>query len=172
VIVLQMPLAVPFAPSIERTIITWMTAGARVTGVLVVAPFLGSAAVPPRIKLGFAFLLTLFLVPFVPAPPTSLTTPALIVLLLGEFAIGFLLGFTLQLIFEAGQIAGQVCGIQMGYSLASLVNPDNSQADSGRALDFLRAGRAPALPAAQRPALAVARIGPQLQLSASRAIFR
>jgi flagellar biosynthesis protein FliR len=49
VIVYQMPLAMPFAPSIERTIVTWMIAGARVTGLLVVAPFLGSAAVPPRI---------------------------------------------------------------------------------------------------------------------------
>jgi flagellar biosynthetic protein FliR len=81
-------------------------------------------------KIGLAFLLTLFLVPLVPATPAALPTPALIVLLLGEFAIGVLLGFTLQLIFEAGQIAGQVCGVQMGYSLASIVNPDNSQADS------------------------------------------
>lgn len=136
VIVLQMPLAMPFAPSIERTIVSWMIAGARVTGLLVVAPFLGSAAVPPRIKVGFAFLLTLFLVPLVPAPPAALTTAALVVLLLGEFAIGFLLGFTLQLIFEAGQIAGQVCGVQMGYSLASIVNPDNGQADSAALSTF------------------------------------
>src|SRR5208282_1847720 len=89
-----------------------------------------SAAVPPRIKIGFAFLLTSFLVPLVPATPTALTSPALVVLLLGEFAVGFFLGLTLQLIFEAGQIAGQVCGVQMGYSLASIINPDNSQADS------------------------------------------
>jgi len=121
-----MPIAIP----IERTLTTWMIAGSRVTGLLVVAPFLGSAAVPTRIKIGLAFLLTLFLAPLVPAVPAALSAPALAVLLLGEFAIGFLLGFTLQLIFEAGQIAGQVCGVQMGYSLASIVNPDNSQADS------------------------------------------
>lgn len=125
-----MPIAMPFAVPIERTLAVWMIAGSRVTGLLVVAPFLGSAAVSARFKIGLAFLLTLFLVPLVPAPPAALTAPALIVLLLGEFAIGFLLGFTLQLIFEAGQIAGQVCGVQMGYSLASLINPDNSQADS------------------------------------------
>src|ERR1019366_8737377 len=132
VIVFQMSIAMPMSISIsiERTLAAWMIAGSRVTGLLVVAPFLGSAAVPPRIKIGLAFLLTLFLVPLVPATPAALPTPALIVLLLGEFAIGVLLGFTLQLIFEAGQIAGQVCGVQMGYSLASIVNPDNSQADS------------------------------------------
>ncbi len=130
VIVLQMPITPPFALEIERTLAAWMIAGSRVTGVLVVAPFLGSAAVPPRIKLGLAFLLTSFMVPFVPTLPSVLRTPALAVLLLGEFAIGFLLGLTLQLIFEAGQVAGQICGVQMGFSLASLINPDNSQADS------------------------------------------
>jgi len=113
----------------ERTLAAWMIAGSRVTGLLVVAPFLGSNALPARIKIGLAFLLTLFMVPLVPATPPVLSAPALVVLLLGEFAIGFLLGFTLQLFFEAGQIAGQVCGVQMGYALASVINPD-SQADS------------------------------------------
>ncbi len=128
---LPMPIAMSFPVSLDRVLAAWMIAGSRVTGLLVVAPFLGSAAVPPRIKIGLAFLLTLFLAPLVPAASSALTTaPALIAILLGEFALGFILGLTLQLIFEAGQIAGQVCGVQMGYSLASLVNPDNSQADS------------------------------------------
>jgi flagellar biosynthetic protein FliR len=129
VIVLQLPVTMPFAMPVERTIAAWMIAGSRVTGLLVVAPFLGSAAVPARIKIGLTFFLTLFLAPLVPVTAVP-TAPALVMLLLGEFAIGFLLGLTLQLVFEAGQIAGQVCGVQMGYSLASIVNPDNSQADS------------------------------------------
>ena len=115
---------------VERTVAAWMIAGTRVTGLLVVAPFVGSAAVPPRIKVGFALLLTLFLAPLVPASSVALTRAVLVPLLASEFAIGFLLGFTLQLVFEAGQLAGQICGVQMGFSLASVVNPDNSQADS------------------------------------------
>lgn len=125
---MQLPITIPFAPVIEQTATVWMIAVSRVTGLLVVAPFVGSAAVPPRIKVGLALLLSWFMVPLIPAPPT-LHAGALAVLLLGEFAIGFILGFTLQLVFEAAQIAGQVCGVQMGYSLASVINPD-SQADS------------------------------------------
>src|SRR5512136_1656478 len=106
-----------------------MIAGSRVTGLLMMAPFLGSAAVPARIKVGLAFLLTLFLVPLVPPPSPALAAPALALVMLSEFAIGFLLGFTLQLLFQGAQLAGQVCGVQMGYSLASVLNPD-SQADS------------------------------------------
>lgn len=125
---LLMSLDTSFAIPIERTVSAWMIAGSRVSGLLVVAPFLGSGGIPARVKIGLAFLLTLFLVPLVPRMP-SFHTPAMIVLLLGEFTIGFLLGFTLQLFFEAGQLAGQVCGVQMGFSLATVVNPD-SQADS------------------------------------------
>jgi flagellar biosynthesis protein FliR len=127
--VLQMPLASSMGIPIEQTVAAWMIVGSRISGLLMVAPFLGSASVPPRIKIGVAFLLTLFLVPLVPLPTAALPAPALIGILIGEFAIGFLLGFTLQIFFEAGQLAGQVCGVQMGFSLASIINPD-SQADS------------------------------------------
>jgi flagellar biosynthetic protein FliR len=115
--------------SLERTLAAWMIAGSRVTGLLMVARFLGSAGVPARIKIGLAFLLTLFLVPLVPPPSPVLSAPALVLVMLGEFAIGFLLGFTLQFLFEAAQLAGQVCGVQLGFALASVLNPDN-QADS------------------------------------------
>ena len=114
---------------LERTLTTWMIAGARVTGLLMIAPVLGSAAVPARIKIGLAFLLTLFLAPLVPSHSIALPVPALVLVMLGEFAIGFVLGFTLQFLFQAAQLAGQVCGVQMGFALASIINPD-SQADS------------------------------------------
>lgn len=113
----EMPISAQFALPIERTLAAWMIAGSRVTGLLVVSPFLGSTAVPPRIKVGLALLLTWFMVPLVPATAAAVFVAAsaapLVVLLLGEFAIGFMLGLTLQLIFEAGQVAGQVCGVQM-----------------------------------------------------------
>ena len=92
-----------------------MIAGFRVSGLLLAAPFLGSAAVPPRIKIGLAFLLTLFLAPLVGTPSPTLSGPLFALVLLGELAIGLLLGLTLQFFFEAAQLAGQVCGVQMGY---------------------------------------------------------
>lgn len=115
--------------SLERTLAAWMIAGSRVTGLLIVAPFLGSASVPVRLKIGIAVLLTSLLVPLVSVPSAALPAASLGMLMLGEVAIGFLLGFTLQLLFDAAQIAGQVCGVQMGYALASVINPD-SEADS------------------------------------------
>jgi len=117
---LNMPLA--------GTVVIWMIALTRVSGLLVSAPVLGSASVPPRVKAGFAVLLTIFLAPLI-ARPGSMSLSEVVWLLAGEFLVGFLLGFTLQIVFEAVQLAGQVCGVQMGYSLASVLNPD-SEADS------------------------------------------
>ncbi|MGA3193646.1 MAG: flagellar biosynthetic protein FliR [Terriglobales bacterium] len=114
---------------LDRALLAAMVALARVSGLLMVAPFLGSSAVPPRMKAGLALLLTLFMVPLMPAPPLVTGASAAALLLGGEFAIGFLLGFTLQLLLDGVLLAGQVCGTQMGYALASVLNPD-SQADS------------------------------------------
>ncbi|HTR23698.1 MAG TPA: flagellar biosynthetic protein FliR [Terriglobales bacterium] len=118
-----------FGLIIDRTILAWMIALARVSGVLVSAPFFGSAAISPRVKAGLALLLAVFLAPFVTVPSAARPAAEIALILAGEFAIGFFLGFTLQLIFDGVLLAGQVCGVQMGYSLASVLNPD-SPADS------------------------------------------
>lgn len=115
--------------SLEQTVLAWMIAGTRVTGVIVAAPFFGSLSIPVRIKIGLGLVFTMLLAPVVTTPANALPASALVVVLLGEAAIGFLLGFTLQFVFEAASVAGNVLGIQMGYSLASVINPQ-SQADT------------------------------------------
>ena len=118
-----------FTIPLNQALLGWMIALARVSGVLVSAPFLGSASIPPRIKTGLAVLVTVLVAPFVHVSASSMPAAAAALVLAGEFFTGFVLGFTLQIFFEAAQLAGQVCGVQMGYSLASVLNPD-SQADS------------------------------------------
>lgn len=118
-----------FGIPIDRVLFTWMIALARVSGLLVVAPFFGSASLPPRIRGALALLLTVLIAPLVSTPPGVPATAEIALILAGEFAIGFILGFTLQLLFDGALLAGQACGVQMGYSLASVLNPD-SPADS------------------------------------------
>ncbi|MGA9355761.1 MAG: flagellar biosynthetic protein FliR [Terriglobales bacterium] len=118
-----------FGISIDHAIVAWMIALARVSGLLVVAPFFGSITIAPRIKTAFALLLTVFMAPLVSVPSSALGAADIIFMLVREFGVGFILGFTLQLLFDGALLAGQACGVQMGYSLASVLNPD-SQADS------------------------------------------
>jgi flagellar biosynthetic protein FliR len=115
--------------SLEKTLLAWMIAGTRVTGLIVAAPFFGSLSVPVRVKIGLGLVFTMMMAPLVSTPGPGLAASGLVALLAGEAAIGFFLGFTLQIVFEAASVAGNALGIQMGYSLASVINPQ-SQADS------------------------------------------
>jgi flagellar biosynthesis protein FliR len=118
-----------FGIPLNHALLTWMIALARVSGLLIIAPFFGSISIPPRVKAGLALLLTAFVAPLVSVPSGAAGAGEIAWILASEFGIGFILGFTLQLFFDGALLAGQACGVQMGYSLASLLNPD-SQADS------------------------------------------
>ena len=49
--------------------------------------------------------------------------------MLSEALIGMLLGLAVQFVFEAAQLAGQVMGMQVGYGLVNILDP-NTQVDT------------------------------------------
>src|SRR5258708_26659434 len=88
------------------------------------APFYSHAAVPVRVKTGLTLALTVLLFPVcTPAVLPSLSALSLVKILLGEAAAGLVLGLSVQFVFEAGQMAGQILGVQMGFSLVQLLDP-------------------------------------------------
>jgi flagellar biosynthetic protein FliR len=103
--------------------------GLRVSGLMLFAPVFGSAALPPRIKAVLAIVLTAALYPALSTkiPAVSLAMWPLVVL--HELAIGVAVGLAANLVFDAAQLAGQVMSVQMGLSLASILDPQ-TQAES------------------------------------------
>jgi flagellar biosynthetic protein FliR len=100
-----------------------LTIGVRLTGLMLFAPFLGSAVIPARVKAMLVLSLTVLLFPAVGhnlAPSTLATWPLMVFM---EFMIGAAMGIATNVVFEAAQMAGQVLGIQMGYSLVNLIDP-------------------------------------------------
>lgn len=114
---------------LEELLAAAVFTGARVSGLMVFCPFLGSDAVPVPVKAGLTLLLTILLHP--------LHGPAQLVLGpwqwaqvgLSEALIGLLLGLVANFLFESAMMAGQILGTQIGYSLANVFNPD-TQADT------------------------------------------
>ena len=98
----------------------------RVTAVLMSMPVFGTTLVPRRIRLYFAVAITVVLVPGLPPMPAvnALDLSALM-LIAEQILIGSLLGFSLQLFFQAFVIAGQIISVQMGMGFASMVDPTN-----------------------------------------------
>lgn len=114
---------------LDRLITAAAFAGVRIGGVMVFSPFLGSQSIPMQVKAGFTVALTVLLWPAY--APAVLATDAVGWgrVLAGEMLIGLLLGLALQFIFEAAQVAGQIIGVQTGFSLITILDPQ-TQADT------------------------------------------
>jgi flagellar biosynthetic protein FliR len=97
--------------------------GLRTGGVMTFAPFFGSDVVPPSVKALFTMLLTGILYTASPAVTDSLTIAGWVRVAASEAFVGLMMGLAVQLVFEGVQIAGQLTGMQLGFSLASLIDP-------------------------------------------------
>jgi flagellar biosynthetic protein FliR len=103
--------------------------GVRVSGLMVFCPFLGSEAVPMPVKAALTLLLTVLLHPLHGPVALSPSPWQWAQLALGEGMIGLLMGLSANFLFEAALLAGQILGVQIGYSLANVFDPQ-SQADT------------------------------------------
>src|SRR5690349_18068971 len=103
--------------------------GVRLAGLMVFAPFFGSTAIGTRVKAGFTVALTALLYGVVPIPALPVDVAAWTHVIVSETFVGLVFGLTVQFIFDAAQLAGQVLGVQMGFSLVSILDPQ-TQADS------------------------------------------
>ena len=108
---------------LEAMVAGAVTVGLRVSGILVFAPFLGSSSIAPRIKGGLALALTLLLYPICGRQLNFAAPSSWVQMVAGETALGLLIGLAANLAFEAAQMAGNILGVQMGYSLVNLIDP-------------------------------------------------
>ena len=98
----------------------------RIAAMIVIAPIFGGQMIPVRIRLLFALLLTVVIVPLLPAAPAinPLSVEGVFITL-QQMLIGLMLGFSVQLVFAALVLAGQVTAMGMGLGFASMVDPQN-----------------------------------------------
>jgi flagellar biosynthesis protein FliR len=114
---------------LEQIIQAVVFAGVRIGGMLLFPPFFSSDAIPAQVKAALAVALTALLYPVY--GPVALQTDVIgwLRVAAGELIVGLLLGLSLQFVFEAALAAGQVIGVQTGYSLITVLDPQ-TQADT------------------------------------------
>jgi len=100
-----------------------LTIGVRLTGLMLFAPFFGSVAIPTRVKAILVLAITLLLYPTVGTSIGTFNMAQWPVLIFMEFLIGVAMGIATNIVFEAVQLSGQVLGVQMGYSLVNILDP-------------------------------------------------
>ncbi len=97
--------------------------GARVSGLMLFAPFFSNTSVPARIKAILVVAITAVLYPVYATQVGIVTLMQWPGMVARELIIGVAIGLTTNFVFEAAQMAGQVLGIQMGYSLVNILDP-------------------------------------------------
>jgi flagellar biosynthesis protein FliR len=101
----------------------FLAVSVRLSGLMLFAPFFGSAVIPARIKAGLVVALTVLLFPVVGKGIGTFAMADWPILIFTEFLIGVGMGIASNVVFEACQLGGQVLGIQMGYSLVNILDP-------------------------------------------------
>jgi flagellar biosynthetic protein FliR len=104
----------------------FLLAFSRVAAMMFSMPVIGGKLVPVHFRIGLALMITLILLPLSPIDPADLSgnLPALIIALIGEAMIGVLIGFTATLVFAAVEMAGELIGFQMGFSVINVIDPE------------------------------------------------
>jgi len=101
----------------------------RAISFLFMVPFFGRELLPNTFKVFFATALSFMLFLYTDQKPIEFATKGRFFLaVLKEFLFGFFSGLFLRLIFDTVAMEGEIIGINMGLSIATLFLPQQSQA--------------------------------------------
>ena len=100
----------------------------RVSAVLIAAPIFGHRSFLSPGKIGLAFMVTLIVFPIVAERgfevPEGIFT--YVFMMISEVIMGLILGFIVLLVFVGIQFAGQLAGLQMGFGIVNVIDPQSS----------------------------------------------
>ncbi|MGD0963623.1 MAG: flagellar biosynthetic protein FliR [Candidatus Acidiferrales bacterium] len=114
------------SPLLEHILAHALPIAVRLAGVMTFAPFFGSDAFPARVKAALVCALTALLYGVCPTPDLSLTLLSVTRLVLREAVLGLMMGLSVQIVLEGAQLAGQLAGAQLGFSLAAIIDPQTN----------------------------------------------
>lgn len=97
----------------------------RIGSCFMVAPAFGSVSVPARVRIVLAGAVALLVAPLVSIPAVTPLSAAGVVITVQQVIIGAALGFSLQILFEAVALGGELLANSMGLSLAFNLDPQN-----------------------------------------------
>ncbi len=107
----------------DKIILGFLTISVRLTGLVLFAPFFGSASVSPQLKAGLVVALSVLLYPMLSQQIVPVDLSSWPKLVFGELLIGAAIGIATNLVFDGVQMAGSILSTQMGFSLINLLDP-------------------------------------------------
>lgn len=102
---------------------------ARIGAMVMLLPGVGEQAIPARVRLTFALLLTACMAPgLAPVIPAAPLEPwAMSGMLIAEIVVGVMLGGVARLLMTGLATAGQIMGLETGLAFAQTADPTQTQ---------------------------------------------
>jgi len=99
----------------------------RIATMVVLMPVFGYRSIPNQVRIGLALFLTVLLLPIVQDSKAAMPGGAIpFALLVGKEALaGLVIGFATVLLFIGVQMSGRIIDIQMGFRVASVIDPQS-----------------------------------------------
>ncbi|MBI5359826.1 MAG: flagellar biosynthetic protein FliR [Planctomycetes bacterium] len=114
---------------VQINILAYLLILFRISGIMLIAPFLGSRNIPAQVQIGLSMILAFIVAPVVDKSalvmPGSLGLVAMAVL--SELSIGLLIGFAATMLFSAVQLAGHFVDQEMGIGMANVIDPVSTE---------------------------------------------
>lgn len=107
----------------EARVIGFILLFIRFGALFAAIPIFSHQSIPVTVKAAMAFFFTVVFYPSMPELQIAVTMPSLAVAILGEMLFGLAIGIVLQLAFNVITFAGGVISFNMGFSLASAIDP-------------------------------------------------
>jgi len=107
----------------SATLAALLLASTRATGFIALAPPFNNAGIPRVVKGALALAMALVAFPHITSTIPEVTTGFLVVSAVTEAIIGAALGFVVQVLFSAVQLAGDIIDVTGGFSLQPAYDP-------------------------------------------------
>jgi flagellar biosynthetic protein FliR len=101
----------------------------RVAGVVAASPVFNNRFMPVTLRAAFAFVLSLVLLPAVQQAPGATEGAALLAAVVLELLVGLTIGFLGQLTFAVAQMAGTLLDLELGFSIAQIIDPFTNRSE-------------------------------------------
>jgi len=97
----------------------------RFAGLFIMVPLFSHMSIPMTIKTAIAFVFSVLFFPNMPSLAMEITTINVVFAIISEFLLGFVVGLMLQLVINIMTFAGIQISFIMGFSMASVVDPQS-----------------------------------------------
>ena len=110
----------------QNHVVLFLFLFARVSGLFAFFPFFSHMKIPISIKTALVLFMVIFLYPLATAPNIHLDVVTISLVTVSELFLGLIAGLILNLVFAMLQMAGMQISFVMGFTMASVIDPQSN----------------------------------------------